>query len=105
MSNLLVNVRDQHFLLFEQFGVEKLFATETFKDFSKDDVLLMMNEAEKMALNVILPTYEVGDKEGCTFKDGKVTVPKCYHDEKCMPVNGEARCVLPNPVQEVMSVP
>ena len=80
MSNLLVNVRDQHFLLFEQFGIEKLFATETFKDFSKDDVLMMMNEAEKMALNVILPTYEVGDKEGCTFKDGKVAVPKCYHD-------------------------
>jgi len=80
MSNLLVNMRDQHFLLFEQFGVEKLFETETFKDFSKDDVLMMMNEAEKMALNVILPTYEVGDKEGCTFKDGKVTVPKCYHD-------------------------
>jgi len=73
-------MRDQHFLLFEQFGVEKLFETETFKDFSKDDVLMMMNEAEKMALNVILPTYEVGDKEGCTFKDGKVTVPKCYHD-------------------------
>ena len=80
MSNLLVNTRDQHFLLFEQFGIEKLFETETFKDFSKDDVLMMMNEAEKMALNVILPTYEVGDKEGCTFKDGKVTVPKCYHD-------------------------
>jgi alkylation response protein AidB-like acyl-CoA dehydrogenase len=80
MSNLLVNARDQHFLLFEQFGIEKLFETETFKDFSKDDVLMMMNEAEKMALNVILPTYEVGDKEGCTFKDGKVTVPKCYHD-------------------------
>ena len=80
MTNLLVNTRDQHFLLFEQFGVEKLFETETFKDFSKDDVLMMMNEAEKMALNVILPTYEVGDKEGCTFKDGKVTVPKCYHD-------------------------
>ena len=80
MSNLLVNARDQYFLLFEQFGIEKLFETETFKDFSKDDVLMMMNEAEKMALNVILPTYEVGDKEGCTFKDGKVTVPKCYHD-------------------------
>ena len=80
MTNLLVNARDQHFLLFEQFGIEKLFETETFKDFSKDDVLMMMNEAEKMALNVILPTYEVGDKEGCTFKDGKVTVPKCYHD-------------------------
>ena len=69
MSNLLVNVRDQVFLLFEQLGIEKLFQTEIFKDFSKDDALMMMNEAEKMALNVILPTYTAGDKEGCTFKD------------------------------------
>ncbi|MEK7827123.1 MAG: acyl-CoA dehydrogenase [Thermodesulfobacteriota bacterium] len=80
MSNLLVNSRDQQFLLFEQLGIEKLFQTETFKDFSKDDAMMMLTEAEKMALNVILPTYAAGDKEGCTFKDGKVTVPKCYHD-------------------------
>lgn len=80
MSNLLVNERDQEFLLFEQLGIEKLFQTETFKDFTKDDALMMMNEAKKMAVNVILPTYAAGDKEGCTFKDGKVTVPKGYHD-------------------------
>ena len=86
MSNSLVNTRDQQFLLFEQLGIEKLFESELYKDFSKDDVLMMMNEAEKMALNVILPTYEVGDKEGCTFKGGKVSVPTivcgyatCYH--------------------------
>ena len=78
MSNLLVNQRDQEFLLFEQLGIEKLFKTETFKDFSKDDALMMIKEAEKMALNEILPTYAVGDKEGCTLKDGKVTVPKCF---------------------------
>ena len=80
MSNLLVNQRDQEFLLFEQLGIEKLFQTETFKDFYKEDALMMLKEAEKMALNVILPTYAAGDKEGCTLKDGKVSVPKCYHD-------------------------
>ena len=80
MSNLLVNQRDQEFLLFEQLGIEKLFQTETFKDFSKEDALIMLKEAEKMALNVILPTYAAGDKEGCTLKDGKVSVPKCYRE-------------------------
>ena len=30
MSNLLVNQRDQEFLLFEQLGIEKLFKTEMF---------------------------------------------------------------------------
>ncbi|MCK9364008.1 MAG: acyl-CoA dehydrogenase [Syntrophales bacterium] len=80
MSNLLVNGRDQHFILFEQFGIEKLFQTEAFKDFSKEDALMILSEAEKMALNVILPTYVEGDREGCTFKDGIVYAPKSYHD-------------------------
>ena len=80
MSNLLVNERDQEFLLFEQLGIDKLFQTEAFKDFSKEDALLMMSEAKKMAVNVILPTYAAGDKEGCTLKDGKVSVPKSYHE-------------------------
>jgi len=57
-----------------------LFQTEAFKDFSKDDALLMMSEAKKMAVNVILPTLAAGDKEGCTLKDGKVSVPKSYHE-------------------------
>ena len=33
---------------------------------------MMQSEAEKMAVNVFLPAYALGDKEGCTFKDGKV---------------------------------
>lgn len=80
MGNLLVNTRDQQFMLFEHLEIEKLFTTEKYKDFSKDDVIMMMNEAEKMAVNVILPTYEQGDKLGCSFKDGKVTVPECFRD-------------------------
>jgi hypothetical protein len=80
MSNLLVNERDQEFLLFEQLDIEKLFQTESFKDFTKEDVLMMMNEAKKMAVNEILPTYAQGDKEGCRFQDGKVEAPKCYHE-------------------------
>ncbi len=80
MSNLLVNTRDQEFVLFEQLGIEKLFESEAFKDFSKDDLLMVLKEAEKMAVNVIAPTLAEGDKEGCTIKDGKVSVPKCFHE-------------------------
>ena len=80
MSNLLVNMRDQQFVLFEQLNIERLFASELFSGFAKDDVLMMQNEAEKMAINVILPTYAAGDKEGCELKDGTVRVPACYKD-------------------------
>lgn len=80
MSNLLVNTRDQEFVLFEQLGIEKLFESEAFKDFSKDDLLMVLKEAEKFAVNVIAPTLAEGDKEGCTIKNGKVSVPKCFHE-------------------------
>ncbi len=80
MSNLLVNTRDQQFVLFEQLGIEKLFKSEKFADFSREMVLMMQSEAEKLAVNVLLPTYPDGDKEGCTFKDGKVSVPASFHE-------------------------
>jgi len=80
MSNLLVNTRDQQFVLFEQLGIEKLFETEAFKDFSKDDLLMIMSEAEKLAVNVIAPTFKLGDDEGCHLKDGKVSVPQCFRE-------------------------
>ncbi len=80
MSNLLVNTRDQHFVLFEQLGIEKLFESEPFKDFTKEDLLMIMNEAEKLAVNVIAPTLKESDEEGCHLKDGKVSVPKCYRE-------------------------
>ncbi len=78
MGNSLVSMRDQQFVLFEQLGIDKLFASEKFKDFSSDDILMMLNEAEKMAVNTILPTYVEGDKEGCHLKDGKVMTPASF---------------------------
>ena len=56
MSNLLVNTRDQEFVLFEQLQIDKLFETEAFKDFTKDDLLMVLREAEKLAVNIIAPT-------------------------------------------------
>ena len=78
MSNLLVNTRDQQFVLYEQLGIEDIFKGR-YADYSKETVDMVLTEAEKMALDVILPTYVDGDREGCTFKDGKVSVPKSFH--------------------------
>ncbi len=80
MGNSLVSNRDQQFVLLELLGMERLFATERFGDFSRDDFLMMQKEAEKVAVNVLLPTYHEADKEGCTFEGGKVKVPACFHE-------------------------
>ncbi len=80
MSNLIVNTRDQRFVLFEQLDVEKLLQSERFKDFTKDDLLMILNEAEKLAVNVIAPTLKEGDQVGARFIDGKVTAPECFRE-------------------------
>ncbi|MCD6292912.1 MAG: acyl-CoA dehydrogenase [Deltaproteobacteria bacterium] len=80
MGNGLVNVRDQKFVLFEQIGIDKLFNSEKYGDYTSDDANMMLGEAEKLAVNVMAPTYAEGDQEGCTFVDGKVKVPACFHD-------------------------
>ena len=78
MSNLIVNTRDQRFVLFEQLDVEKLLQSERFKEFTKEDLLMILNEAEKLAVNVVAPTLKEGDEVGCHLKDGVVSVPKCF---------------------------
>ena len=80
MSNLIVNARDQKFVIFEQLDVEKMLQSNRFIDFTKDDLLMILNEAEKMAVNVIAPTLQEGDQAGAKFADGKVTVPECFHE-------------------------
>jgi len=79
MGNLLVNMRDQKFVLFEQLEIEKLFSHPLFSDFTREIVEIALSEAEKFAVQEILPTYSIGDREGVTFKDGKVYVPSCFH--------------------------
>ncbi len=81
MGNMLVNTRDQKFVLYEQIGIEKLFESDKFKDFSREIVDMMLSEAEKLAVEEILPTYEVGDKQDpVVFREGKTYAPKCYHE-------------------------
>ena len=97
MSNLLVNTRDQQFVLFEQLGLEKLFESEAYNFFSKDDILMVLNEAEKLAVNVIMPTFTEGDRQGCTFKDGKVTIPDCFHEAYKKYIEGGWLCPTKSP--------
>jgi alkylation response protein AidB-like acyl-CoA dehydrogenase len=80
MSNGLVNIRDQKFVLFEQLGVDSLFAAGKYQDYTVEDVNMLIGEAEKMAVNEILPTYSLGDQQGCTFKDGQIAAPPCFHE-------------------------
>lgn len=79
MSNLIVDPRDQKFVLYEMLQVEELFGSGRYADFSRDMVDMVLTEAEKMAVEVLLPALAEGDREGCRLENGRVHVPEVFH--------------------------
>ncbi|PKN51135.1 MAG: acyl-CoA dehydrogenase [Deltaproteobacteria bacterium HGW-Deltaproteobacteria-13] len=81
MGNSIVNTRDQRFVLYEQIGIDKLFTTDKYSGFSRDMVDMVLTEAEKFAVEMLLPAYDIADKQDpATFKDGKVHAPVCFQE-------------------------
>lgn len=79
MANLIVDGRDQAFVLYEMLELEKLCETPHFKDFSRDMFEMTLEVARKLAIDELYPANTEGDREGCRLENGKVTVPKCFH--------------------------
>lgn len=75
-----VDMRDIHFNLFEKLDVGGLSEFEAYKDFTVDDYKMILNEAEKFAVNVIAPTLAPTDKDGARFVNGEVVVPDEVRD-------------------------
>ena len=46
----------------------------TFSDFNEDIVIPTMEECAKFAEEVLAPINAIGDQQGATIKDGKVTM-------------------------------
>ena len=78
MAQLIADRRDVDFVLHEQLSVDELSRHESFAEFNKKTVDLIISEARKLAVKEILPTQKEGDAEGCTFDGGTVTVPECF---------------------------
>jgi len=87
MANLIVDPRDQRFVLYEMLNVEELCKAPLYADFSRDMFDMALNEAEKFATSAIFPTLAEGDREGCRLEGGNVFVPKCFH--RCMQIYRE----------------
>ena len=79
MASLILDERDQQFVLYEMLGVENVCEQPMYADFSKETFNMILTEAQKIAEEEILPILAEGDKEGCKLIDGKVHVPKCFH--------------------------
>jgi alkylation response protein AidB-like acyl-CoA dehydrogenase len=80
MGNKLADLRDTRFVLYEQLHVEELCRTERFQDHSRETFDMIIAAAEKLAVHEFEPVNSLGDKIGCHWQDGKVTVPEPYRE-------------------------
>jgi hypothetical protein len=79
MANLIVDERDQRFLLNDVLGVGGLCESQIYGEFSGDMFDMILAEAQKLAVQEIFPTLVQSDREGCRLEKGQVYVPKCFH--------------------------
>ena len=79
MANLIVDERDQKFVLYEMLGVDKLCEKAPYTDFSPDVFDMVLTEAQKFAVEEIFPTLVESDREGCKLENGRISVPKVFH--------------------------
>ena len=70
-----------------------------FSDFNEDIVIPTMEECAKFAEEVLAPINAIGEQQGATIKDGKVTMPKEFIDAyKSFSEAGWASISLPSEI-------
>ena len=62
---------DLRFLLFDVLGADKLHELEKYADATPDLISAVIDEAGKLAAEVIQPTNQVGDRQGCSYDPTK----------------------------------
>jgi alkylation response protein AidB-like acyl-CoA dehydrogenase len=84
MADFVADIRDLKFVLFEQMDLDRLLSSEKYNNFTREDLEMILEEAYKFAREVLAPINAPLDRQGCTFKDGKVTVPEILREPRRM---------------------
>jgi alkylation response protein AidB-like acyl-CoA dehydrogenase len=78
MRNLLVDQRDQEFVLNEMLDIEALFETSLYGHLSQKALDMSLKAASELATQAFYPTIMEADSQGCRLENGSVFVPECY---------------------------
>lgn len=71
--------RDAQFLLYDLFRVQDIWPDiPAFSELSEDLVQAIVAEGGRLAKEVVAPTNQIGDQEGCQWQDGEVTTPEAF---------------------------
>ena len=80
MQTYTAPLRDMRFCLHELHGTEALAAIPRFAEFSPDLYDSILEEAAKLAHEVLLPINAPGDAEGCRIENGVVRTPHGFRE-------------------------
>jgi len=80
MANKLTDIEDAKFILYEQLQIEDLCRAKKFQDHSPETFNMIIDAAEKLAVNDFQPVNSEGDELGCTLQQGSSPkVPEPFH--------------------------
>ena len=71
-------LRDMRFVLHEQFADDGFGGLKAFEEFTPDLLDAVLEEAAKVAKDILLPLNASGDLEGCTYENGIVRTPQGF---------------------------
>ena len=80
MTTYTAPQRDMRFVLHEVLDVEQLAALPGYEEATADTVDAIIEEAAKVAEEILFPLNQSGDREGCTFENGVVRTPEGFKD-------------------------
>ena len=78
MANLILDPKDQKFVLYEMLQVEKLCDAAPFNHLSRRTIDMSLEAARELAERELYPTISEGDRQGCRIENGEVRVPPCF---------------------------
>jgi len=80
LNRYKADLRDFHFVLFEQFRLQDLLGKEPYADWGVEEVKAVLDEVYKYCTQVSGPLAQIGDQEGCKLIDGRVITPTGFKD-------------------------
>jgi len=89
VTTYTVPLREMRFVLHELFDAAgTLTKLPGFEEATPDMMDAVLEECAKLSEGVLEPLRRVGDEEGCTFKDGRITTPKGFKEAYAQYVAG-----------------
>lgn len=81
MATYQAPLKFMRFLLHEVFNTEEVLSKlDALDDFNAELIDAILDEAANFSQQVLFPLNPVGDQQGCTLSDGKVTTPEGFKE-------------------------